>query len=374
MVFHFPPISGGGVIVVTKIANTLAKMGHEITVITPELEWNGEKYEPKLDHNIEVIRTVTPSKNNIKIAARRCYKNMIDKGIEIGSKKKYDFVFSIFHPFHLAPKAAVTCATKLEIPTIIKIDDAVYGKSSGLKSIQRRIEKRYNSKTLQQASRVLVPNEFTKELVTEYYNLRKENISIVPNGVEIEKFEINSNRKKQIIFSGVMYHHRGIDILIDAVPEIVKRHPDVEIALVGNGPELENIKNKVNELKLNSKIKFYGWINHDKISQILSKSSIAIGPLRATEVTKNALPIKVLEYMAASLPIISMSGTLPSDVLIDGKNGYFIQNSKNLAEKIIILLNNREKITEFGNNSSQMVQKFDWKNISNLILDEYSKC
>ena len=374
MVFHFPPISGGGVIVVTKIANTLAKMGHEITVITPELEWSGEKYEPKLDSNVEVIRTVTPFKNNIKIAARRCYKNMIDKGIEIGSKKKYDFVFSIFHPFHLAPKAAVATAKKLQIPAIIKIDDAIYGKASGLKSIQRKIEKRYNSKTLQQASKVLVPNEYTKDLVIEYYNLEKENLSIVPNGVELEKFSTTNERKKQIVFSGVMYHHRGIDILIDAIPKIVNKHPDVQIALVGNGPELENIKKKVNDLHLNSKIKFYGWIDHDKISNILSKSSIAIGPLRTTEVTKNALPIKILEYMAASLPVIAIRGTLPSDVLDDGKNGFFVKNSSDLAEKIIYLLDNEEKINDFGKSSKKMVQKFDWKNISKLILDEYSKC
>lgn len=374
MVFHFPPISGGGVIVVTQIANTLAKMGHEVTVITPKLEWTGEKYEPKLNSNVEVFRTITPSKNNIKIAARRCYKNMTETGIEVGLKKKFDFVFSIFHPFHLAPKAAVATAKKLQIPAIIKIDDPIYAKAHGLKSIQRKIEKRYNSKTLQQASKVLVPNEYTKDLVIKYYNLEKENLSIVPNGVDLEKFSTTNQRKKQIVFSGVMYHHRGIDILIDAIPEIVNKHSDVQIALVGNGPELEKIKKKVYDLDLNSKIKFYGWIDHDKISNILSKSSIAIGPLRTSEVTKNALPIKILEYMAASLPVIAIRGTLPSDVLDDGKNGFFVQNSSDLAEKIIYLLDNEEKINDFGKSSKRMVQKFDWKNISKLILDEYSKC
>ena len=374
MVFHFPPISGGGVIVVTKIANTLAEMGHEVTVITPDLEWSGEKYEPKLNSNVEVIRTDTPSKNNIKIAARRCHKNMKDKGVELGLEKKYDFVFSIFHPFHLAPKAAVSCAKELQIPAIIKIDDAVYGKSSGLKSIQRKIEKKYNSKTLQQASRVLVPNEYTKELVRNYYNVKNENLCIVPNGVELEKFSAIYERKKQIIFSGVMYHHRGIDVLIDAAPKIFEKHSDAQILLLGNGPELENLKNKVKELKLESKIRFYGWIDHDKISRMLLESSIAIGPLRATEVTKNALPIKVLEYLAAGLPVITMEETLPSDVLISGKNGFFIHDSSELAEKIIYLLDNEEEIKEFGNNSKKMVQKFDWKNITNLILDEYSKC
>ena len=91
-------------------------------------------------------------------------------------KKQYDFVFSIFHPFHLAPKAAVSCAKKLKIPSIIKIDDAIYTKSTGLKSLQRKIEKRYNSKTLQESSKVLVMNKNTKDLVEEYYNLKKDKI------------------------------------------------------------------------------------------------------------------------------------------------------------------------------------------------------
>lgn len=373
IVFHFPPISGGGVIVVTNIVNTLAEMGHEVTVITPDLKWEGETYEPKLNSNIKLIRTVTPSKNNIKIAARRCYKNLKNEGIQEGLKKKYDFVFSIFHPFHFAPKAAVECAKELHIPSIVKIDDAVYAKALGLKSIQRKIEKRYNSKTLQRASKVLVSNEYTKNLVKDYYNVKLENLSIVPNGVDLKRFVIKPKTKKQIIFSGVMYHHRGLDVLIDASSKIVHKHPDVKIILLGNGPELENLKKMVKNMKLESNIEFHGWINHDDIPAILLESSIGIGPLRSTEVTKNALPIKVLEYLAASLPIIAIKNTLPNDVLIDGKNGFFINNSSELAEKIIFLLDNNKIKNEFGSISKSMAEKFDWKNIVNQSIKEFSK-
>ena len=373
MVFHFPPISGGGVIVVAKIANALAELGHEITVITPDVEWNGEKYNPKLHHNIEVIRAETPSRNNIKIAARRCYKNLRDKGIELGGRKSYDFVFSIFHPFHFAPKAAVSCAKKLKIPSIIKIDDAIYAKSTGLKSIQRKIEKRYNSKTLQNSSKVLVMNEHTKELVEKYYNIKKEKISIVPNGVELKQFESKLKRKRQIIFSGVMYEHRGLDILMKAVPIIIKKISDIQIVLVGNGPELENIKKIVKDTNIESNITFLGWVEHEKIPKILKESIIGIGPLRSSDVTKNALPIKILEYMAASLPIVAKNGTIPSDILIDGENGFSIQNSTDLAEKIIKLLENKKMLEKFGENSKKMVEKFDWKNISQMIIDDYSK-
>ena len=144
MVFHFPPISGGGVVVITDIINKFVESGNDVTVITPDIEWNGEQYDPKIDSKIRVIRTETPSKSRIKVAARRCQANMKKRAIELGKHQKFDFVFSIFHPFHLVPKAAVEVAKELQIPSIVKIDDAIYEKSTGIKSIQRKVEKIIN--------------------------------------------------------------------------------------------------------------------------------------------------------------------------------------------------------------------------------------
>src|SRR3989304_4717569 len=133
--FHFPPISGGGVVAIVDIVNTLAEMGHDVTVLTPDLEWTGPIYEPKINSKVNVIRVKTPSRSNMKVAARLCQGNLKKMGEKVGSEKKIDLIFTIFHPFHLVPNAAVSCAKKLGIPSIIKIDDAVYAKSSGLKSL-----------------------------------------------------------------------------------------------------------------------------------------------------------------------------------------------------------------------------------------------
>ncbi|MFM7795288.1 MAG: glycosyltransferase, partial [Candidatus Nitrosotenuis sp.] len=73
LVFHFPPISGGGVVVIVELANKLAELGHDVTVLTPELRWSGKQYNPLLNDRISVIRVSTSSSGNMKIAARRCY-------------------------------------------------------------------------------------------------------------------------------------------------------------------------------------------------------------------------------------------------------------------------------------------------------------
>ena len=101
MVFHFPPISGGGVVVIVELANKFAELGHNVTVVTPDLEWSGENYDPILNKKIVVNKIETPSRSNLKIAARRCMDSMKKEGIRIGKEQKFDFIFTIFIHFIL---------------------------------------------------------------------------------------------------------------------------------------------------------------------------------------------------------------------------------------------------------------------------------
>jgi len=371
MVFHFPPISGGGVVLIVELANMLAKLGHDVTILTPNLEWTGPKYNPNINSGINVIKVETPSRSNLKIASRRCFSNMKEKGIGLGKENKFEFILTIFHPFHLVPKAAVACGKELGIPVIVKIDDAVYQKARGIKSIQRKIEQIYNAKTLQDSTRVLVSNQNTMDLVNSFYDVPMNNMSIIPNGVDLSRYHSENTQSKEIIFSGAMYDHRGIDMLLNAVPNIIKKVPDAKVILLGDGPEFEKLQEISIQKNISENVDFKGWIDREEIHKYLSQAEIGIGPLRLTSVTKNALPIKVLEYMASSLPVIAMKKTLPDDVFINENNGYFIENEDELASKIIFLLENNEMRIKMGQKSKDMVSKFDWLHISEAIVKEY---
>ena len=374
LVFHFPPISGGGVVVIADIINKFAELGNDVTVITPDLDWNGEQFNPEINSKIKVIRTDTPSRTKIKVAARRCQSNIKKMAIEIGKSNQFDFIFTIFHPFHLVPKAAVEAANELGIPSIVKVDDAIYEKASGIKSLQRKIEKMINGKTLRTGTKILVSNKDTKKIIIDEYGVKSEKISIIPNGVDLSLFDITSKKNpRKIVFAGAMYYHRGLDILLEAIPYIIKKIPDTKFVLLGSGAEMNKLKKIVLENKLEDSVEFKGWLKREKIPENISDASIGIGPLRLTDVTSRALPIKVLEYMAVSLPIIAQKGTLPEDVLENEKNGYFIENVNDLVEKIILLLNQPEKIKEMGIQSSKMVQKFSWDKVVKNIIEESKK-
>ena len=374
LVFHFPPISGGGVVVITDIINKFAELENDVTVITPNLDWNGETFNPKINPKIKIIRTETPSKNRIKVAARRCQSNIKKKSIEIGKSDSFDFVFTIFHPFHLVPKAAVEAAKKLDIPSIVKVDDAIYEKASGIKSLQRKIEKMINGKTLRAGTKILVSNNETKKIIIDEYNVMQEKISIVPNGVDLSMFNITKKKNsKKVVFAGAMYYHRGLDILLKTIPLVIEKIPDAKFVLLGSGTEMDKLKEIVSKNKLDNSVEFKGWIEREKIPENIADASIGIGPLRLTEVTSRALPIKVLEYMAVSLPVIAQKGTLPNDVLENEKNGFFIENHIELAEKIILLLNEPKKVENMGAHSLKLVLKFSWDQVVDSVINEVKK-
>ena len=370
-VFHFPPISGGGVVVITDIINKFAELGNEVTVITPDLYWNGEQFNPEINSKIKIIRTETPSRTKIKVAARRCQSNIKNKSIEVGKLNQFDFIFTIFHPFHLVPKAAVEAAKKLDIPSIIKVDDAIYEKSSGIKSLQRKIEKMINGKTLRAGTKILVSNNETKKIIIDEYNVIQEKISIVPNGVDLSMFNITKKKNpKKVVFAGAMYYHRGLDVLLETIPLVIEKIPDAKFVLLGSGTEMDKLKEIVSKNKLDNSVEFKGWIEREKIPENIADASIGIGPLRLTEVTSRALPIKVLEYMAVSLPLLAQKGTLPNDVLENEKNGFFIENHIELAEKIILLLNEPKKVQNMGAHSLKLVQKFSWDQVVESVINE----
>jgi len=165
-----------------------------------------------------------------------------------------------------------------------------------------------------------------------------------------------------------MYYHRGLDILLEAAPKIIDEIPNVKFVLIGSGNELEKLKKISKKKNLDANVEFVGWIKRDDIPQNISDATIGIGPLRVTDVTEGALPIKVLEYMACSLPIIAQKGTLPDDVLVNKKNGYFVNGVDELAEKIVLLLKNLKQVEIMGKESLKMVQKFSWENVIKSIL------
>ncbi|MBI2063486.1 MAG: glycosyltransferase family 4 protein, partial [Candidatus Yanofskybacteria bacterium] len=147
-----------------------------------------------------------------------------------------------------------------------------------------------------------------------------------------------------------------------------------KLLLVGDGSEKENLKLKIENLKLGDSVIFAGSVGHYELPKYLRISDVFVRPSRS-----EGLGSAFLEAMAASLPVIGTKvGGIP-DFLKNKETGLFaeVDSPENLAEKINLLLTDKELRENIIRNAKEMaVQKYDWDKIAGefkklyLELDE----
>ncbi|KKS24215.1 MAG: hypothetical protein A2606_02720 [Candidatus Yanofskybacteria bacterium RIFOXYD1_FULL_42_10] len=208
---------------------------------------------------------------------------------------------------------------------------------------------------------------------------KKAEIIVVPNGVDYEKFssalpiektslDIN-NTAKLILTVSRLVQKNGLATLFRAIKIVKTLTSDIKLVVVGSGPLESGLKNLALELDISNNVLFMGEKNYSEIPRYLKTADLFVRSSRS-EGLGNAF----IEAMAAGLPIIGTPvGGIP-DFLKDGETGLFceVDNPKNLAEKIMLLLNNGELREKLIKNGLELVrEKYDWNNIIKKFREIY---
>jgi len=205
------------------------------------------------------------------------------------------------------------------------------------------------------------------------YGYKKE-ISIIPNGVDLVKMQNSINREQgiklknklqipknnKIIFtSSRLVKKNDLATLIKSINLLVTDYELlVTLVIAGSGKLEQKLKQLTKDLKLENHVIFLGQIDYDEISKYYASADIFVRPSLS-----EGQGIAFIEAMAAGLPIIATPvGGIP-DFLLDKKTGLFCQvnNPGDLAEKIKLLLADKELYVEIQKNGLELVkQKYDW--------------
>ncbi len=199
-------------------------------------------------------------------------------------------------------------------------------------------------------------------------------IEVIPNGVDYEKFSspITSEKKEEIriickfkkddfvlVTSSRLVHKNAIDVVIKAVSQFPEKY---KFLILGVGPDKGELLNQVNNLKLQDRIIFKGFVPHDVLPEYLQASDVFIRPSR-TEGLGNSF----IEAMAAGIPVIATPvGGIP-DFLVDGETGLFceVDNPESIVQKAEKLIEDKELREYIVKNAQKMVKdKYDWKSVA----------
>ena len=207
----------------------------------------------------------------------------------------------------------------------------------------------------------------------------KEKIKILQNAVKVDDFTSKDKSFKKdlsipedggvILFLSRLIKEKGVYDLIESITTVAKEYKNVYFIIAGEGPERNRMEMICKEKGIEKQVRFTGHVNNKNLLKAYSCADIFVLPTYS-----EAMPMVILEALAAGLPIISTPiGAIP-DIIKDGINGFLIEpnSPKQLAEKILFLLHNEETKKRIGEVNIQLAKnEYDVKVILNKLEQLY---
>ena len=174
----------------------------------------------------------------------------------------------------------------------------------------------------------------------------------------------NVETEKQIVYIGNFGISQALQVLINAIPSVLSKFPDLNVKLYGGGFYESKIKNLVKELGLEKSVHFFNPVPREEIPSILSKSLVGIVPLEDNEGLRSAIPTKTFEYLACSLPVLAYGRSDELKRIIkESDAGIYVDGNdhKEIGDSLIKLLNDEDKLKKYSVNGRKfMEQKIDF--------------
>ncbi len=376
---------------ITDICEELVKRGHNVTVLTgvPNYPmgdiykgYEKKKKRKETINGVEIIRCTTiPRKKNLFMRALNYH------GFSFFSKrmvKKLDSDYDVVLVNQLSPVMMANAAIKYKRMHGTKVvmycldiwpESLCVGgikKNSFIYKIYFKISKRI----YQNMDKILVTSKSFIKYLSESFNIEKERFEYLPQYAEslFDKDICKKEKGKTIdlVFAGNIGKAQSIDTIIDAA-DILKDHKNIYWHIVGDGQELERLKNKVKELKLENVI-FYGRKPLDEMPKYYKMADAMLVTLCGDSKISNTLPGKVQTYMAAGKPIIASANGETKEVIEEAKCGFCSKadDAKDLAKNVEQFVNSKA-IDEYGNNSYDFYKKnFTQKRFLKVLENELS--
>jgi len=217
----------------------------------------------------------------------------------------------------------------------------------------------------------------------KFANNIKTRIKIVPMGVNTALFRPKVNKSKLkikyniktenvLLFIGRLVEKKGLSYLIQAMPKIVSKSPNTELMICGDGPLRKDLEQLVKKMGLEKFVRFTGYVTGRRKIDYLSLSDILIVPSIVTQSgDTEGLPVVILEGLAAGKPVVASDVSGVKDIIKEGYNGFLVKqkNPATIAEKVLVLINNKELMRNISRNALVTSKKYDW----GVIGKKYAK-
>ncbi len=248
---------------------------------------------------------------------------------------------------------ALKVGRRLGIPVVYEVrafweDAAVDHGTTHEGSLRYRMTRAMETHALKRVDHVFTICEgLRKDIVAR--GIAADKVTVIPNAVDIDSFEPGGQAdltlKAQLGLSdctvlgfiGSFYAYEGLDLLLDALPQILAQRPDVRVLLVGGGPQDAALKAQAARLGVQDKVIFTGRVPHAEVTRYYDLVDVLVYPRHSMRLTELVTPLKPLEAMAQGRVLVASDVGGHHELIRDGQTGYlFKADSVKSLEQVVL--------------------------------------
>jgi glycosyltransferase involved in cell wall biosynthesis len=237
--------------------------------------------------------------------------------------------------------------------------------------------------TLHLSDAIICPSNVTRDYIASL-GLSRKLITVIPNGVSPSDFSPSpllsrDGRTPVLLYIGTLADWQGLEVVIKALPKILEQRA-VQLRIVGRGRSRQRkvLSKHIRKLGVEGSVLVQPAVPHHEIPALIAESDICVAPLGLNDrnVTQGACPIKVLEYMASSRPLIASNMPIVRELVREDVDGLLFSpnDPEDLARKALMLLNDvalSQRLAESA--TERALTKFTWHESQKKLVKVYEK-
>ncbi len=250
---------------------------------------------------------------------------------------------------------------RLGIPVVYEMrasweDAAVDHGSTREGSLRYRLSHALETFALRRADRVTTICEGLRRDISAR-GIDAGKITVIPNAVDTASFnfdvppdeslrrELGLENATVLGFAGSFYAYEGLDLLIEALAEILPRQPALRLLLVGGGSHESLLRRLAADLGVFDKVVFTGRVPNSQVHRYYSLIDVVAYPRRSMRLTESVTPLKPLEAMAQGRLLVASDVGGHRELIRDGETGFLFPagDASALARTIESVLSRRDE-------------------------------
>ena len=364
--YEYPPLGGGAANATYYLLREFGRR-NDLSVDLVTSSASGSFSEDHPTDNITIYRLPIRKKSihYWTMAEIISYSTQARSFIKKRDPKQYDLT----HAFFGVPCGALAYEHRKDAPYIVSLRGSDVPGFNDRFSFQYVFLKPIIRRVWRQAAGVVANSEGLRNLARQ--TDPSIPIDIIYNGIDTGEFVIRKERndgKTVVLTVARLIRRKGIDDLIHAIPEILRKCPDLLVRIIGEGNLEPELRNLAKNLGVADHVEFLGYVPHEELPGYYATSDIFVLPSR-----NEGMSNTVLEAMAAGLPIIT-TDTGGTRELISG-NGLIISQGRPdaIAGAILQYIFDSKMRQNHGNQSRTLSELVDWKRVAEQYIMCYRK-